>query len=59
MYIAGVKSDIDNIWVSNGHGSLLLSIFTELRKYGYQSVFDTLVVHTVNTWMLYYIINII
>jgi len=33
---------------TKGHGSVLYKMDTDPWKYGYQSVFDTLVVHTVN-----------
>jgi len=47
MYILGIKSN-ENIWISKGHGNELLLIDAELRKYRFRSVFDTLVVYTVN-----------
>jgi len=52
MYITGIESDIDDIWVSKDHGNLLSIIDIELWKYRYRSVFDTLVVYTVNSWVL-------
>jgi len=47
MYILGIKSN-KNIWISKGHGNGLSLIDVELRKYRFRSVFDTLVVYTVN-----------
>jgi len=47
MYILGIKSN-ENIRISKGHGNGLLIIDAELRKYRFRSVFDTLVVYTVN-----------
>ena len=40
-----------NIWISKCHGSKLWIIDAEMRKYSYRSVFDTLVVYTVNLWV--------
>ena len=51
MYILRVESNY-GIWVSEDHGNLLLIINIELWKYRYRSVFDTLVVYTVNLWVL-------
>lgn len=38
----------ERICTTKGHGSFLFFIDTELRKYGYRSGLETLVVHTVN-----------
>ena len=34
--------------ITKGHGNFLFFIDTEALKYGYQSGFETLVVHTLN-----------
>jgi hypothetical protein len=47
LYNLGVKS-VQVIWGFKGHGRQLLRIDAVPRKYGNRSVFDTLVVHTVN-----------
>jgi len=38
----------EGVWAPNGHGSQPGGMGAEPRKYGVRSVFDTLVVHTVN-----------
>ena len=47
LYSLGIKSG-EAIWGPNGHGRALRRIDAQLRKCGDRSVFDTLVVHTVN-----------
>jgi len=46
-YARGMKSS-ESIRATRGHGGSLPHTDAEPRKYGHRSVFDTLVVHTVN-----------